>query len=87
MTWSTIRKATKEDAQRLRERATAFCQRHDICDFMEDPVDAVEHLVNSGWDYRHDVPLLRKLWRAVVGRALGKGATGIAYGYVGYSVR
>jgi len=99
MAWSTIRRATDEDNERLEAAARRFIARHEtdlpyvIMDGPND--DVVNELDNQLYqlitDYHH--PLhgralqLRRLWRKVVARTLGApGAEGIAYGHVGFHV-
>jgi hypothetical protein len=93
MTWSTIRKATDEDYDKLEKRAKAFAKRHDL-DIDEDLYSVTPDVV---WDtlqydvlhspYPQDARRLLSLWKRIVRRALRHSwAEGIAYGYVGFRV-
>lgn len=90
MAWSTIRKATDEDIERLNTAGTRFVEKHGRTwdkGFLvsEEPRSVAQDLAD---DNDHpDHPYLRKLWRAAVRRALRcRYADGIAYGYVGSHV-
>lgn len=98
MAWGTLRQATDDDVQRLTSAAQRFCVRHGIDQPGNVPVNgfefvnAIEDLVanmtdpsQQEWTCREGA-YLGRLWRRCVRRALGPGADGIAYGYVGYSV-
>jgi hypothetical protein len=93
MAWSTIRKATEEDVRLLQKRAEAFIERHDIPRLgILTATDALEshigHLIEGygvSLEEQREGRYLRRLWLAVVRRALGhRWAEGIAYGYVGF---
>lgn len=97
MSWSTIRKATDEDRERLQAAAHRFIQRHaeefpyvdcDDPDVSENYARALEdELESSGYEREERGRRLRPLWRRCVRRALrSPDAEGIAYGYVGQSV-
>ena len=84
MSWSTIRKATEEDRERLNRAAMRFCERHDCPYVYGSPVENVEAAIANDF---YDGVYLRKLWRACVRRALrSNDAEGIEYGYVGFHV-
>lgn len=75
MAWNIIRKATKEDYERLLDVEKRFVKRHPSVALFEDNLEDVEN------------PRLRKLWRRCIARTLRHPkARGIAYGFVGYSV-
>lgn len=91
MAWSTIRKATDTDIDRLQSAAVRFCRRHEIP--FQNPQQAtseIDCLLSLGPECGHEIEYkakrLRPLWRRIVRRTLGNGADGIAYGYVGFSV-
>jgi len=94
MAWSTIRKATDEDYEKLEQRAEAFLKRHNLdIDWYaqegQSKAVALEDILN--YDIEHGIPsearYLLGLWKRIVKRALGHHwAEGIAYGYVGFSV-
>jgi len=99
MAWSTIRKATAEDYEKLEKRAAAFIERHDLRTMIEAPgypegeiVWALEdHLSYYADEANNPSPehtrYLRQLWKRVVIRALRHPwADGISHGYVGYWV-
>lgn len=88
MAWATIRRANDEDITVLRERAAAFCARHNI-ETYDDPLCAIDYAVSEHHGEslldEMDWKRLNRLWQAVVRRALKHpAAEGIAYGYVGY---
>lgn len=85
--WATIRKATNDDDQKLSAAAVRFIARHGLTQLDDQrPVQAVECGIDQDAEsYPGEFSRLRKLWRAVIKRALGHTwAEGIAYGYVGY---
>lgn len=96
MGWSTIRKATSEDTERLNAAAQRFVERHELGDDVKVVPDESsplwyelsEYLEVMGTDWPNwDIPKLRRLWRQCVRRALREpNAEGIAYGYVGQHV-
>lgn len=89
MSWSTIRKATAEDAARLEAVYRRFEARWGL------HPDNLEHavmgygsdgtIVNDRHE-RYDAGYLARLLRRNIRRALGDDAEGIAYGYVGFHV-
>lgn len=83
MAWNIIRKATTEDKIAINAAAERFCNRHAIKPNGFDSVDAIECEIDCN---EYNGVYLKKLWRAVVRRALDdKRADGIAHGYVGYN--
>jgi hypothetical protein len=100
MAWSTIRKATEEDWERLSAAARTFIERHldefpylklDDPEVQRDYVFALEgeldYRSSDAYDHEMKCRRLGRLWRRCVRRALRDGnAEGIAYGYVGQSV-
>jgi hypothetical protein len=87
MSWSTIRKATDDDKQRLNDAEVAFCVRHGINYADIGAWLAIDCVLNPGsccssYDLRR-ARQLAPLWRRIVHRALRCRADGIAYGYVG----
>lgn len=88
MAWNIIRKATDEDQSKLEKRARTFAARYNISVENEPAVSAVEGYIDFEryYGYRPRGNRLRWLWIKVVRRALNeRAATGIAYGYVGYT--
>jgi len=93
MAWSTIRKATDEDYEKLQQRAEAFIKRHGLdIDWYalegQSKASALEDILS--YDVQHGIEsearYLPGLWKRIVKRALGHPwAEGIAYGYVGFS--
>jgi hypothetical protein len=89
MAWSTIRKATNEDCEKLETRAEAFAKRHGIerGEIVTAVTSVENHIAWASENYEPEGPYLNKLWRAVVKRALDHPwAEGIAWGYVGFYV-
>jgi hypothetical protein len=99
MAWSTIRKATEEDTERLQIAATRFLERHQDempylkldAEDLQDPVFTVTF--HTDWDESMEdaqrIPRRRlaRLWTRCQRRALRHPhADGIAYGYVGQHV-
>lgn len=88
MAWSIIRKATQEDMDKLENRAEAFCKRHSI--EREDEWETWQDAAEGELDYFESAGFecaghMRRLWKRIVGRALGNpAAEGVAYGHVGY---
>lgn len=95
MGWIKIRKATDEDVAALDAAAVKFARKHipyitekDLSGQARCLASFIESCIEApGQDLLHVWARERKLWRAQVQRTLGKGATGIAYGYVGYEVK
>lgn len=97
MAWSTIRKATDEDFERLQDAARRFIERHaedfpyldcEDPDVAENCARALENELGSdAYEREERGRRLRPLWRRCIRRALRcSGAEGIAYGYVGREV-
>lgn len=97
MSWSTIRKATHDDHETLNHRAEAFMARHNIPPptppELTDATELWRHLdayldqraLSGSWLNMQDGKHLRRLWIAILRRAVGHpAAEGIAYGYIGY---
>jgi hypothetical protein len=89
MAWNVIREATEEDAQRLLATAERFAKNNglDIDEINALAVESeIDYLIEND-AYSSDGKRLRANWRRAVQRALKHPqATGIAYGYVGYSM-
>lgn len=92
MAWSTIRKATETDVEKLEATAKRFAKRYGIEpleEISQTYTDAVESALMDGIyqnnQYGEWTKLVR-LWHKCVERALGAGAEGIAYNYVGFHV-
>ena len=91
MAWSTIRKATEEDVEKLEQRARAFIARHGLEPDI-DPNDPfctrlAYELEGVLYYWKDSKPELLQYWKRIVKRALGDSrAEGIAYGYVGFHV-
>ena len=96
MSWMTIRKATDKDVAALNAAGVKFANKY-IPQISERRLSETDSIV---WAIEYEMDVLdstrnsrevwareRKLWRAQVQRTLGKGATGIAYDYVGYEVK
>ena len=89
MAWVMIRRADAEDYERVERAAKAFSARHGLDRYVSsedwtltDHEQAVEHVAANGSQR------LPGYWRACVRRALREpAATGISYGYVGYTQR
>ena len=89
MTIVTIRRAMADDYDRLEAAAERFAKRHKITrlDYHGSWEDTVEQHIDyldfcGCWE---DAAYLRRLWRAVIRRALREpNAHGIAYGHVVY---
>jgi hypothetical protein len=87
MAWSTMHKASEEDFERVESSARRFAVRHDL--FMVNDCNGENEGLPAHLEVGlivDDRPGLRPLWRRCVVRALGPGAEGIAYGYVGFHV-
>ena len=88
MAWSTIRKATDEDYERLDTTARNFASRHNISIVEGDnPAQTVEWAISDHDNWPGMNAYLRKLWRARKKYALrDKRAEGIAWGHIGRNV-
>ncbi len=89
MSWSTIRRATIEDEERLNRAAVAFAERHDLRVWDADTAEAtINNAITPNYDSdeieRMECKRLGRYWLACVRRALREPtADGIARGYVG----
>ena len=84
--WTPIRKATPDDIERVNERAIAFMARHGMS---INPMPALTNLGSEIYAIKESDPsrakYLERLWHRIVERATNEpGATGIAYGHIGY---
>ena len=88
MGWSTIRKATQEDKELLEQKAQEYCDRHKIVVDFDTALETITYHVNYG-GYIPDPNCLniKRNWKRIVERLFGKGAEGIAYGYIGFYVK
>jgi len=89
MAWSTIRRATDADNERLDTAARRFCVRHGIDEHGERrPLDIEMELEYDRRDGHRRYPArLLSQWRRIVRRILDSpNAEGVAYGYVGFNV-
>ena len=93
MAWSMIRKATREDQERLAQAAMRFAIRHNLRDWGDDDTPeqridaAISHSDSASEIEVIECRRLERLWLACTRRALRHPSTdGIAWGYVGYSV-
>lgn len=89
MSWIAVRKLRDDDVERIQYFANRFAKRWDIK--IEDHqtawlavLDYVEYQEN----YHDDGGYLRRLWEKCFARAVGvKGATGTAWGNIGYPAK
>ena len=82
--WSTIRKATDEDHERLALAAKRFQTRHGLQS--ADILSELGCLTDRGMPECWKAERLMPLWKRCVKRALrDNAAEGIAWGYVGYN--
>lgn len=96
MAWSTIRKATEEDHQRLEKAALRFIRNHgNNSDYVENysqalmAVDDITQRHYDEWRYENksEANRLRRLWKSAAARALRHpDAEGIAWDTVGFHV-
>lgn len=88
MAWNTIRKAFSDDIERLDKANIRFIKRHNLSmDMKDDLLSYLKMESDTSNLYPNDYTRLYKLYKRVVSRALRHPqATGIAYGYIGYSV-
>lgn len=92
MAWSTIRKATTEDRERLNAAAERFIARHGLEQYTNQfdgmsPWWAVDFMLHQTEAVGRDTPYVRRLWRKALRRALrSPDADGIAYDYIGFYV-
>jgi len=91
MAWVPLRKATKEDCEKLEKCAKAFAERHNLDlegDIYTTTVDDLESLLelliedDKRWEGASEGKYLWRLWKRACNRAIGD--DGIAYGYVGH---
>ncbi len=89
MTWNIHHKATAEQSTALAAAAVRFCGRHGIDagdDAMASVQFACEAYPSASNDHNWRAARLNRLWRVICKRITGS-ADGIAYGYVGNTVR
>jgi len=87
MSWIAVRKIRDDDKELIEKSAQKFAKRHNIkiADH-QTAWSAVEEHVN--WLEHNDNGYLRRLWEKCFARAVGvKGATGTAWGNIGYPAK
>ena len=86
MAWSTIRRATQGEKEKLEAAAVKFCIRHDIDRTPGSAVDAVEAEMEFRI-YDDNDRRLKNSWLRIARRILGsRRAEGIRYDMIGYHV-
>ena len=86
MSWIAVRKFQEEDAIAVQKSARKFAERHNIeIPEHETAWSAVENYVQYLKFAGEDGGYLNRLWEKCFARAVGvKGATGTAWGNIGY---
>ena len=86
MSWIAVRKFQDDDKELVEKSAQKFAKRHNIKIVEHETAwNAVEEHVN--WLEHNGDGYLRRLWEKCFARAVGvTGATGVAWGNIGYDV-
>jgi len=90
MSWIAVRELREDDVERIQKSAVRFAKRWNITinEPEQTPWSAVEDYVYMSESFGGDGGHLRRLWEKCLARATGvKGATGTAWGNIGYPAK